>query len=316
MQALVFDGELRLEEIDEPVALSGEALIRVRKTGICGTDLAIVRGYAGFRGVLGHEMVGIVEACDDAPTWVGRRVVAEINVACGRCSRCLANLRSHCERRTVLGIRGKPGVFAAWITLPITNLHEVPLSVSDDQAVFAEPIAAAFRILEQVAIDRTTEVAIFGDGRLGLLVTMVLLGTGCRVTLIGRHPHKLGIAERLGAEVRLFDAAPRARFDVVVDATGSAVGSAAALEAVRPCGVLVLKSTLAEPPSIDWTRIVVDEIQLLGSRCGPFAPALRALSAKQFDPSILIDRTFPLSEGVVAFAHALRHGALKVLIEP
>lgn len=312
----MFDGALRLDEVDEPEPDDDEAVIRIVKAGICGTDLELVRGYAGFRGVPGHEMVGVVEECETAPQWLGRRVVGEINVSCGRCRLCRANLPTHCERRSVLGIRGKQGAFAPFITLPVSNLHEVPPSVSDEAAVFTEPLAAAYRILQQVEIDGRDDVAVFGDGRLGLLVAMVLAPTGCRLTVIGRHPHKLAIAERLGAHVHVPDEVESTRFDVVIEATGSAQGVAAALAAVRPRGVLVLKSTVAAGGVLDTNRIVVDEIEVVGSRCGPFEPALEGLADRIVDPTVLVEDTYALEDGIAAFEHAGRRGALKILIAP
>jgi threonine dehydrogenase-like Zn-dependent dehydrogenase len=316
MRALMFDGELRLAEVDEPEPDDGEALVRVVKAGICGTDLELVRGYASFRGVPGHEMVGVVEDCETAPQWLGRRVVGEINLSCGRCRMCRANLPTHCERRRVLGIRDKQGAFAELVTLPVANLHEVPPSVPDDAAVFTEPIAAAYRILQQVEIDGRDDVAVFGDGRLGLLVAMVLAPTGCRLTVVGRHPHKLAIAERIGADAREPDDVQAARFDVVIEATGNPHGVAAALAAVRPQGVLVLKSTVAAGTHLDTNRIVVDEIEVLGSRCGAFEPALEALADGMLDPTVLVEDTYTLDDAVAAFAHAQRRGALKILVEP
>jgi threonine dehydrogenase-like Zn-dependent dehydrogenase len=316
MRALVFDGELRIDEVDEPEPEVDEAVVRVVKAGICGTDLELVRGYADFRGVPGHEMVGVVEDCETAPQWLGRRVVGEINLSCGRCRLCRANLPAHCERRRVLGIRDKQGAFAELVTLPVVNLHEVPPSVSDDAAVFTEPIAAAYRILQQVEIDGRDDVAVFGDGRLGLLVAMVLAPTGCRLTVVGRHAHKLAIAQRIGADVRQPDEVPSARFDVVIEATGNPQGVTAALAAVRPQGVLVLKSTVAAGTQLDTSRIVVDEIEIVGSRCGAFEPALEALADRVLDPTVLIEDTYPLPDAVAAFAHAQRRGALKILVAP
>jgi threonine dehydrogenase-like Zn-dependent dehydrogenase len=316
MRAVVFDGALRVDEIDEPEPDDDEAVIKVALAGICGTDLELVRGYADFRGVPGHEMVGVVEDCETAPQWLGRRVVGEINVSCGRCRTCRANLPTHCERRSVLGIRGKQGAFANFITLPVANLHEVPPSVSDEAAVFTEPLAAALQILQQVEIDGRDDVAIFGDGRLGLLVAMVLAPTGCRLTVVGKHPHKLAIAQRLHAETRLPEEVAQARFDVVIEATGRPEGATAALEAVRPRGVLVLKTTGVGSGALDTNRIVVDEIEVIGSRCGAFEPALEAMADRIVDPTVLIEDTYALDDAIAAFEHARRRGALKILLRP
>lgn len=316
MQALVFDSELSVGDIDEPIPEPSEAVVSIRSAGICGTDLAITRGYADFDGVLGHEFVGVVEEAEMAPQWIGRRVVAEINVSCGNCRRCRQGAPNHCSRRSVVGIRGRAGAFAERVCVPVSNLHEVPASVTDDAAVFVEPLAAAFRIAEQVELDAGTEVAIWGDGRLGLCSAMALATTGCRLTVVGRHPRKLEIAKALGATVRLSDDVIRPDFDVVVEATGSASGLRSALRHVRPLGAIVLKSTLASAPTFDTSRIVVDEIRLLGSRCGPFDQALDALERGAVDPTPLIDARYALHEGLAAFEHANRAGVLKVLVDP
>lgn len=314
--ALMLDEGLHLVEVDAPEPEPDEALIEVHRVGVCGTDLALMRGYADFRGVPGHEFVGEVIEAEMAPQWIGRRVVAEINVACGRCDRCRRGMPNHCSRRDVLGLRGRSGAFAQQIVVPVTNLHEVPAVLDDDAAAFAEPIAAAFRIVDQVQIDPSTRVAVWGDGRLGLLIAMVLDTHGCELTVVGRHARKLALLEHTGAALRTDDDVVRHDFDVVIDATGSAEGLATALAHVRPQGTLVVKSTVAEPMPIDVGRLVVDEIRLIGSRCGAFEPALDALASGAIDPRPLVDAVLPLARGTEAFEIASRRGALKVLVDP
>lgn len=316
MQALRFDGEVAVREAPVPEPESGEALVRVRLAGICSTDLQIVRGYLGFRGTLGHEAVGEVERCDDDPSWVGARVVGEINVACGVCPRCRRGHRHHCALRSVMGLRDREGCFATWVTLPIENLHRVPAEVSDEQAVFTEPLAAAFEVLEQVAVEPGMRVAVVGDGKLGLLVAMVLARAGADTWVIGRHEHKLAIARAAGARVcRPADLA-HSDFALVVEATGSPDGLAFAMERVRPRGTLVLKSTFVEQPRVDTSKLVVDEITVVGSRCGPFERALQALADQSIDPRALIEARYPLDEGTAALEHARRPGTLKILLDP
>ncbi len=315
MLALRFDGSSpKIEEIDTPTARAGEALIRVRRAGVCSTDLEVAKGYMGFTGTLGHELVGEVRSHPDA-SWLGRRVAAEINLGCGACERCAGGLSRHCATRTVMGILGKDGCFAEHITLPVENLHALPDSVSDDLAVFVEPLAAAFEILEQVRVDPSWRVAVLGDGKLGSLVAMVLAQTGAELTVVGRHPHKL---ERLSgvAHTALSGDAVRGDFDLVVEATGSPEGFARARSLLRPRGTLVLKSTFFGETKIDMAPLVIDEITLVGSRCGPFAPAVRALAAGRIDPSPLVEETYALRDGVAALTRAAERGALKVLLAP
>jgi len=288
----------------------------VHRVGICGTDLAILRGYADVRGVLGHEFVGEVVEAEMAPQWVGRRVVGEINVACGRCDRCRDGLPNHCSRREVVGVRGRAGAMAEEVVLPVENLHEVPDDLDDDAAVFVEPLAAAFRIIDQLDIGPRTRVGVWGDGRLGLLIAMAMATTQCALTVVGRHRHKLDHLRGTGATVRVAGDVLRSDFDVVVDATGSPGGFEDALAHVRPQGTIVVKSTLSERISIDPVRLVVDEITVLGSRCGPFEPAIEALLDGSVDPRPLVDMVYPLSRGLEAFEHAARSGTLKVLMDP
>jgi threonine dehydrogenase-like Zn-dependent dehydrogenase len=303
-------------DLPPPTPEPTEALVRVRLAGICSTDLQVVRGYAGFSGTLGHEAVGIVEHCESDPSLVGTRVVGEINVSCGVCPRCRRGHRQHCALRSVMGLRDRNGCFATWTTLPADNLHRVPPNVSDEQAVFAEPLAAAFEVLEQVVVEPGMRAAVVGDGKLGLLVAMVLARAGADTWVVGRHERKLAIAESAGAKVCRPDALAHRDFALVIEATGAPDGLAFAMDRVRPRGTLVLKSTFVDQPQVDTSRIVVDEITVMGSRCGPFERALGALEDGSIDPTPLIDARYPLTDGLRALEHARRPGVLKVLLEP
>lgn len=317
MKALRFNaGRLSVEEIPVPKTDS-ESLVRVTTSGICNTDLEIIRGYAGFNGTIGHEFVGVVEESEDRPDLIGKRVVGEINAGCGECVPCQNGDPRHCPRRTVLGIVGRDGAHAEFLTLPSRNLLEVPANVSDDEAVFAEPLAAAYGITEQVDVLPETHVAVIGDGKLGLLSAMSLAGLSDNVTLIGRHRNKLSIAEAAGVEGVLADQASKSgrRFDVVVEASGSESGFQSAVEIVKPRGKIVLKSTFHGTPTWPASRIVVDEITVVGSRCGRFGPALELLSQKKIDVKRLISEEFPLSRGVEAVENASKTGVLKVLLK-
>ncbi len=313
MRALRWDGDrLRLpSDLPDPVAGPGEALVRVRLAGICRTDLEICRGYLGFRGTPGHEWVGEVVAAPD-PALSGARVVGEINFGCERCAACLRGLARHCPTRRVQGIVRADGAFAELLAVPSRVLHRVPDELPDATAVFAEPVAAAFEILEQLGDVGGRRVVVLGDGKLGLLVAQVLAGAGARVTLAGRHGEKLALARRLGLDT----GPPAPDADLVVDSTGSSSGLAAALALVRPRGTVVLKTTIAAEHRVDLTRAVVNEVTVLGSRCGPFAPALAALVAGTVQVAPLVEAVYPLAEGIEAFAHAGRPGALKVLVAP
>jgi alcohol dehydrogenase len=315
MRALYFDQTLQYQpDYPEPASPSGEALIRTRLAGICNTDLEIVRGYMGLRGVPGHEFVGEVVRADDVPDLVGQRVVGEINAYCGECSTCRRGNPTHCPNRTTLGIDRRDGAMADYFTLPTKLLYPVPKTIPDEWAVFAEPLAAACEITEQVRIRPTDRVIVQGDGKLGLLIAQVLQLTGCDLLAVGRHPEKLTILERRGIRTQLSgeDIGPGA--DVVVEATGSAQGFATARSLVRPRGALVLKSTFHGDVSINLSMVVVDEITLVGSRCGPFAPALRLLEQRLVDVESLVHETFPLDEGLAAFERAAAPGVLKVLL--
>lgn len=294
-----------------------EALVRVLLSGICNTDLEIARGYAGFTGTIGHEFVGVVEEANDRKL-VGRRVVGEINAGCGKCDQCRGGDTRHCALRTVLGIHRRDGAHAEFLQLPTVNLLPVPDKLSDEHAVFTEPLAAACGILERVKISDSDRVAVIGDGKLGLLCAQVTALTGASVLLIGKHSSKLRIAERRGIETaRPKDATKRAQqFDVAVEASGSASGFGLALELLRPHGQLVLKSTFRGKTELDTTRIVVDEISIVGSRCGRFGPALDLLKKDAIDVDSLISEEYPLSNGVHAMRRAATRGVLKVLLRP
>lgn len=322
MHALYLDGTLSLRDLPRPVPPDGEALVRVTLAGICNTDIELARGYMAYRGVPGHEFVGVVEAAPD-PSWVGARVVGEINAFCGECKTCRAGRPTHCPNRTTLGIAGRDGAFADYLTLPVRNLHRVPDGVSDEEAVFTEPLAAALEILEQSHVRPTDRVVVLGDGKLGLLVAQAL-ANAADVTAIGRHAAKLDILARRGIRVSVggADVAPGA--DVVVEATGNVDGFRLARCLVRPRGTLVLKSTFAGDlaPLLNGdgmnflSALVVDEIALIGSRCGPFAPALRLLAEGRVDVRSLIHARYPLGDALAAFDHAQRPGVLKVLVTP
>lgn len=316
MKALRVDrGELTVADIERPQNRT-ETLVRVLRSGICNTDLEIVRGYAGFSGTIGHEFVGLVEQSDDRPDLVGKRVVGEINAGCGECELCLRGDPRHCPQRTVLGIVGRDGCHAEYLTLPPQNLLEVPDNVSDEQAVFAEPLAAAYGITEQVEIGPETAVAVIGDGKLGLLCAMSLRLKTESVTLVGRHETKLEIAKSAGIEGVLSNSAENLgrRFDVVVEASGSESGFASAVEMVKPRGKIVLKSTFQGTPTWPASRIVVDEITVVGSRCGRFEPALELLASKKIDVERLVSAEYRLADGISAMNEASRKGVLKVLL--
>jgi len=318
MRGLWLEGQaIRLrDDLARPEPAAGEARLRVLTAGICNTDLELLRGYYPFIGVPGHEFVGRVEAAPGAESWEGRRVVGEINASCGACPACAAGRRTHCERRRVLGIRGRDGAFAECLTLPVTNLHEVPDGVPDDVAVFTEPLAAALEVQEQVPIGPGDRVVVVGDGKLGNLVAQTLALTGCALTVIGRHPGKLALLAARGIATAAESDVPGGRADVAVECTGNAEGLERARSAVRPRGTIVLKSTYRGRASLDVSRIVVDEVTLVGSRCGPFAPALAMLAQGRVDVRPLIHARFPLHEAVAAFAEAARPGVMKVLVNP
>lgn len=319
MQALRFtNGLLTLDNIAQPNNLT-EALVRVTMSGICNTDLEIVRGYAGFAGTIGHEFVGVVERADYSPHLVGKRVTGEINVGCGTCDLCLGGDSRHCLDRTVLGIVNRNGAHAEFLQLPARNLIEIPNNVADEQAVFAEPLAAAFGITEQVEVLPETKVAVIGDGKLGLLCSMSLALRSGNVTAIGKHRSKLAIAKKSGVETVLLTDLTQSlfrHFDVVVEASGSESGFSTALDLVKPRGKVVLKSTFHGTSKWAAARVVVDEITIVGSRCGRFAPALELLSSGTVRVEDLIAAELRLSDGMAAMVRAAEKGVLKVLLRP
>jgi threonine dehydrogenase-like Zn-dependent dehydrogenase len=310
------DRALRVrDDVAAPQPPPGEALVRVRLSGVCNTDLELVKGYYPFTGVPGHEFVGTVEAAPDAPEWVGKRVVGEINAACGRCAQCRHGRRTHCDDRTVLGIVNRHGAHAQRLVLPVANLHEVPADLPDDLAVFAEPVAAAMEIHEQVDVHAEDRVVVIGDGKLGQLIAQTLAATKCDLLVVGRHPAKLEPLRAMGLATGDAGAIQPRRADVVVECTGNPEGLALARAAVRPRGTLVLKSTYHGRTSFDFSSLVVDEVTLVGSRCGPFAPALRALAEGAVRVTHLVHARYPLKDALAAFEHAARPGVLKVLLE-
>ncbi len=316
MKALRFENnKLNLCEIEKPFQ-KDEALIRVVKSGICNTDVEIVRGYAGFQGTIGHEFVGVVEESNDSPELVGKRVIGEINAGCGVCERCQKGDSRHCPTRTVLGIIKRDGCHAEFLTLPTRNLLKVPDEVSNEQAAFAEPLAAAYGITEQVEILPETRVAVIGDGKLGILCAWSLALKSDNLKLIGKHRNKLTIAEKANVEGILLEDAKKMNreFDVVVEASGSESGFATALDLLKPRGKLVLKSTFQGKPTWEAWRVVVDEITIIGSRCGMFSPALDFLKEGKIDVESLISEEFPLSKGVEAMQKATEKGVMKVLL--
>jgi len=314
MRAIVFSKNLTYtDDYQVPVPADGEALIRITRAGICNTDLEITRGYMGFQGVPGHEFVGIVEKCE-RKSLIGRRVVGEINISCGSCPECLKNMGNHCRKRSVLGILNKDGVFAEYATLPVNNLHTLPDEVSDEDAVFVEPLAAAFEILEQVNIHASHKVCVLGDGKMGILVGQVLSTTGCDLLVSGHHREKLSILDEMDIKTTREEHLSNTLFDVVVDCTGSGTGIETAFNIVKPRGTVVIKTTIAKKGHVDLNKLVVNEITLTGSRCGPFPAAIKAIKAGSIDLSPLISRTFPLEEGVSAFQYASDKNSLKVVI--
>ncbi len=317
MQALWLENrQIRLrDDLSIPVPAADEALVRVRLAGICATDLELKRGYYPFAGIPGHEFVGEIAEAAGAPERVGERVVGEINIGCGTCGTCLAGRRNHCERREVLGIRGRNGAFADYLTLPLANLFRVPDRVPNELAVFCEPLGAALRIQEQRPIVPGERVLLVGAGRLGQLIALTLTAADCRLTAIARHRRQRELLEAIGVAWGDEAVVDRRTWDLVIEASGNPGGFDLACRSVRPGGTLVLKSTYADRARVDLSRLVVDEVTLLGSRCGAFAPALDLLKRGLADPRPLIDARYPLTRAKEAFEHAARPGVLKILVE-
>ncbi|HYL58015.1 MAG TPA: alcohol dehydrogenase catalytic domain-containing protein [Candidatus Acidoferrales bacterium] len=313
MRALVFDDGLTFRsDYPEPVIAPGESVVRVALAGICGTDLEIACGYMKYRGVPGHEFVGTVAATSN-PNLRGRRVVGEINAGCGRCATCATGLARHCANRTVLGILGRDGAFAEFLRLPDANLIPIPDSMPDDVAVFTEPVAAACEILEQVQLARNKSIVVLGDGRLGALVGLTLKAEGHQALVSGHHREKLARLASLGLATAP-DESLTEKFDVIVDCSGSGAGLQRAMELVKPRGTIILKSTAAAGTEINLAPLVVNEITVVGSRCGRFQPALAALEAGKIDPRLLIDATFALEDGLAAFEAARNPLNFKILL--
>ena len=315
MKALVYDGKVKFDpRHPTPRRKDKEVLIRVLQAGICRTDLEITKGYSGFKGILGHEFVGVVEKSAD-PRFIGRRVVGEIVISCGKCTFCLQGTTSHCQDRSVLGIQGKNGVFAEFITLPKQNLHIIPDALSNNHAVFVEPLAAAVQILEMAHLHPQRRVIILGDGTLGLLSAQVVSLTGAPVLAVGKHSGKLKILKQRGIRICFTDEVRGEKADVVVECTGSPSGFTQAMSLVHPKGTIVLKSTCAEHPAVDLSPIVINEITIVGSRCGPFQAALRLLATNTIDVLSLISRRFPLHQGLKAIQAVSDKETVKVLLE-
>jgi threonine dehydrogenase-like Zn-dependent dehydrogenase len=316
MKALVFDGSLRYTDIPVPARKSGEVLIRVAKAGICNTDHEIAQGYmAGFKGVLGHEFLGTVAQADDADAaLVGKRVSAEINFGCGACNYCHSGLSRHCPSRTVLGIFDRDGAFAEYVCVPAENVVQIPTSIPDSSAIFIEPLSAALEIRQQVSLEKKS-VLLIGDGKLGLLIAHVLVRSNCDFLVAGRHSENLSLLAKLGIRTVLAQELAHEKFDVVIEATGNPAAFPLALGMVKPRGTLVLKSTYAGDVSFNPSPLVVDEITLIGSRCGRFEHALEFMHAYSPDFSALISRTFTSGDSLAAFAYSKLPKVLKVIIE-
>ena len=308
------DQQVVLKDVPQPEPNTGEVLIRVTLAGICGTDLQILRGYHGFRGVMGHEFVGVVAGPQNS-SWLGQRVVGEINLSCGACDLCQRGLSRHCRARRVIGIKDRDGAFAPYLCLPAANLLAVPSQVEDEAAVFTEPLAAALAVLETVPLPLKFPLLVVGDGRLGLLIAWALAKSEVEVHLVGHHDTHLALAYPYGVKTFLEKDLPPGDYEVVVEASGAPSGLDLALARVRPRGLVVMKSTYAGRYPLDPAALVVPEVRLVGSRCGSFGPALRMLARKWIDPRPLIARQFPLSQGLEAFAWAQRPGVLKVLLD-
>jgi threonine dehydrogenase-like Zn-dependent dehydrogenase len=313
VRAILLDDQVKFESgRATPNPLDGEVLVRVTRAGVCETDLQLIQGYMGFRGVLGHEFVGIAES----GPYAGRRVVGEINCACWNCETCRSGRPTHCPNRTVLGILNHDGAFADLIAVPQRNLHVVPDSIPDDIAVFTEPVAAAFQIPAQMKIATADRIVVLGDGRLGNLCAQVLASIADDVTVVGKHREKLALLEAMGLRTAtLSDELPTRAADIVVDCTGSESGLPTALRLVRPRGTVVLKTTVAGTQTLAWAPFVIDEVTLVGSRCGPFDQALHALEHGLVDVEPLIADRFNLSDGLAALQRAQQKGVLKVLID-
>lgn len=318
MKAVIFDETLKyVEDYEKPTPKQGEALIKVTYGGVCNTDKEITKGYMGYKGILGHEFTGVVEEINDEDkTLLGKRVVGEINLGCKNCEWCAKNLERHCPNRSTLGILAKDGCFAEYVTLPLSNLIEIPENVPDEQAVFVEPLAAGLEILEQMHIQPCQKVMVLGDGKLGLLTALALNACGLDVLIVGKHQNKLDIAKNQGVKTQLlseFEQAPK--FDVVVEATGSITGFETSVSCVKPRGTLVLKSTIAASKELNLAPIVINEITILGSRCGRFEPAMRLIASGKIDFSQMISKIYPIEQAVEAFDANNAKDTIKILLK-
>jgi threonine dehydrogenase-like Zn-dependent dehydrogenase len=314
MKAVIFDGQLHVDDVPIPQREPGEALIKVTGAGICNTDIEITRGYIpGFKGILGHEFIGFVEAADDKAI-VGQRVTAEINFACGKCEFCRQDLGRHCVNRTVLGIVNRNGAFAEYVVVPRENVVEIPAEIADDDALFIEPLAAALEILDQVSLSPASSVLLLGDGKLALLIALSLQTCGCAFLVVGKHTEKLSFFKNLGIETVLLNDFKKSRFDVVIEASGNPSAFAFGLECVKPRGKFVLKSTYAKNFPFNPAPIVVNEITLIGSRCGVFYKAMEFML--DHDPPLheFISAEFPIDQAIAAFEYSKRPDALKVAL--
>lgn len=318
MKAVIFDETLKyVEDYEKPTPRQGEALIKVTYGGVCNTDKEITKGYMGYKGILGHEFTGVVEEINDEDkTLLGKRVVGEINLGCKNCEWCAKDLERHCPNRSTLGILAKDGCFAEYVTLPLSNLIEIPENVPDEQAVFVEPLAAGLEILEQMHIQPCQKVMVLGDGKLGLLTALALNACGLDVLIVGKHQNKLDIAKNQGVKTQLlseFEQAPK--FDVVVEATGSITGFETSVNCVKPRGTLVLKSTIAASKELNLAPIVINEITILGSRCGRFEPAMRLIASGKIDFSQMISKIYPIEQAIKAFDANNAKDTIKILLK-
>ncbi|HEY8110124.1 MAG TPA: alcohol dehydrogenase catalytic domain-containing protein [Candidatus Nitrosotenuis sp.] len=315
MKALYFDGKTLTMNPSYPKPKPGETLVKVTMAGICGTDLEILKGYMSYSGVLGHEFVGIVEDSHDKGL-IGKRIVGEINAGCKKCESCFSGMERHCQNRTVLGIYKRDGAFAEYVSLPEENIHVIPDSISDMQAVFVEPLAAAFEIIEQLHLESSWKIAILGDGRLAQLVARVL-NLSCRdITCFGHHERKTRLLQKIGIKTKTaIENSDEHSYDVVVEATGSESGFLDTIKLVRPRGIVILKSTIASQNKIDLSPAIINEITFVGSRCGPFRPAITALATGLISVDDLIDAVYPIDRYAEAFEHAGKSGTLKIMLE-